>query len=302
MNETTKIHPAAQAFPMMDKLRYGGLLEDIREHGLRVPIVLCEGMILDGRNRAKACAELGIEPRTEEYTGDPWQYVWSLNGQRRDIVADQRYLIWKFCEEHGAAWQAEKERLAEEANAKRKSQPREENGTFGTVEQQLVTSREERPTYAAKSEMFGTNRGAVARRDACATGGRRMSDKRFTAIAGNLLGDLRDLSLWGIEEGLTTMAELRLTIPARQEKAKELVASGLSLRQAAKALGVGKSTVDRDVSHDGTELVPERTTRELLSQSDQNDWRTPRKFLDAARAVLGNIDLDPATSARTAPA
>jgi hypothetical protein len=34
---------------------------------------------------------------------------------------------------------------------------------------------------------------------------------------------------------------------------------------------------------------------DCIAQSDQNDWRTPRKFLDAAREVLGEIDLDPAS-------
>ena len=49
-----KPHPAAEAFPMMDDGRYGELLADIRENGQREPITLCDGMILDGRNRYKA--------------------------------------------------------------------------------------------------------------------------------------------------------------------------------------------------------------------------------------------------------
>jgi hypothetical protein len=40
------------------------------------------------------------------------------------------------------------------------------------------------------------------------------------------------------------------------------------------------------------------SNRALIAQSNQNDWRTPRKFLEAAREVLGGeIDLDPASSA-----
>jgi len=31
---------------------------------------------------------------------------------------------------------------------------------------------------------------------------------------------------------------------------------------------------------------PENNMRELLGQSDQNGWRTQRKFVDAARTVM----------------
>ena len=112
-------HPAADAFPMMDAKRLDELKSDILANGQKMPIVLFEGLILDGRNRMKACVELGIDPRTEVFTGDPWSFVWSLNGARRDLVAEQRYLIWKFCHENSEAFQAEKKRIAEEANAKR---------------------------------------------------------------------------------------------------------------------------------------------------------------------------------------
>lgn len=57
-------------------------------------------------------------------------------------------------------------------------------------------------------------------------------------------------------------------------------------------LGVSSATVNADVqklnaSRSETEQL---STRAILAQSDQNDWRTPRKYLDAAREVMGVID------------
>ena len=135
-------------------------------------------MILDGRNRYKACLELGITPKTKTFEGNPWAYVWSLNGQRRDLVAEQRYLIWKYCHEQSEAWQAEQRRIKEEANRKRseaaKEQPRiktEDGKTIfavSQVDEQSVHPPErqkEAKERKAKAAASKTNPGAVARGD-----------------------------------------------------------------------------------------------------------------------------------------
>jgi N6-adenosine-specific RNA methylase IME4 len=167
-------HPAADAFPMMDNNRYKELLEDIREHGQRESITICDGMILDGRNRYKACLELGIEPITRVFNDDPWSYVWSLNGQRRDLVGEQRYLIWKFCYEQSEAFQIKKKHIQEEANRKRseaaKEQPRIKTETGktvfdGQVIQQSVVLPDHRKGQKAKASASKTNAGAVSRGD-----------------------------------------------------------------------------------------------------------------------------------------
>ncbi len=131
MNEL-KPHPAAEAFPMMASERFAELVNDIESGGLLQPIVICDGMILDGRNRFKACTQLGITADSVNFDGDPWKYAWSLNGARRDLVQEQRYLIWKFLSEGSDAFQSELKRIDDEANEKRskaaRTQPRTETG------------------------------------------------------------------------------------------------------------------------------------------------------------------------------
>lgn len=171
-----KFHPAADAFPMMNTSRTEELSEDIKKHGLLQPIVLCEGMILDGRNRYRVCLESGIEPRFVEYQGNPWDMAWSMNGQRRDLVQEQRYLIWKFCNEHGESWQTEQRRIQDEANRKRSEAADARRGEDGRLEAKPVQPQSvakqdyhETKASAAKAKASKTNRGSVERGDRLAT-------------------------------------------------------------------------------------------------------------------------------------
>jgi hypothetical protein len=76
----------ADSFPMMDGVSYDELVRDIQEHGLLDPVIMFEGMILDGRNRKKACQELGLPAREVQYEGDdPQAFVWGKNAVRRQL-------------------------------------------------------------------------------------------------------------------------------------------------------------------------------------------------------------------------
>src|ERR1700730_9925717 len=64
------VHPAALVFPEMSPADLDGLVEDIKQNGLAHPIVrTSEGVVLDGRNRLKACEIAGIDPQFEIYEG-----------------------------------------------------------------------------------------------------------------------------------------------------------------------------------------------------------------------------------------
>ncbi len=91
-----KSHPIADVFPMLDDADTKMLADDIAANGIRHPIVLFEGSILDGRNRYKAAKLAGYETKPEDFTdftGD-WDaavaFVTSENLARRHLTSSQR--------------------------------------------------------------------------------------------------------------------------------------------------------------------------------------------------------------------
>jgi ParB-like chromosome segregation protein Spo0J len=88
-------HPAAQLFPLMIGPEFDALVTDIAEHGLREPIVRHEGLILDGRNRLRACERAEVKPRFVEWdgNGNPETFVVSKNLYRRHLDESQRSMI-----------------------------------------------------------------------------------------------------------------------------------------------------------------------------------------------------------------
>jgi len=91
MNAQLKFHSLADVFPLMEGAEFDELVADIKAHGLREPITIFEGKILDGRNRYRACREAGVQVKVKDFEGDdPVAFVISANIHRRHLSAEKK--------------------------------------------------------------------------------------------------------------------------------------------------------------------------------------------------------------------
>lgn len=87
-------HPLSDLFPLMPEPELRALADDIKTNGLKYPICLYEGKILDGRNRYRACQLAKIKPEFQDYKGsEPLAHVVSLNLARRHLNESQRAMV-----------------------------------------------------------------------------------------------------------------------------------------------------------------------------------------------------------------
>jgi N6-adenosine-specific RNA methylase IME4 len=133
VDETQRLyHEVANIFPLMLRDDFDTLKADIAVHGQREPIWLhTDGSIIDGRNRHRACVELGITPifRTWSGEGSLVNFVVSLNLHRRHLDTGQRAMIGlKVKEALTIEIAAEKERKGREAAIRQWHDDKQEMG------------------------------------------------------------------------------------------------------------------------------------------------------------------------------
>lgn len=84
-------HPLSAAYPAMERGDFEALAADIRKVGLREPITIFEGQILDGWHRYNACMCENLAPQFVDFDeGDPREFVISKNLHRRHLTALQK--------------------------------------------------------------------------------------------------------------------------------------------------------------------------------------------------------------------
>ena len=89
-----EFHALSNLFPLMQGAKFDALVQDIRIHGVREPVVTLDGQILDGRNRYHASLVAGVDCQIREYDGDdPVAFVISQNLKRRHLSPSQRAMV-----------------------------------------------------------------------------------------------------------------------------------------------------------------------------------------------------------------
>ena len=223
-------HPIADIFPMISGKEFVDLKADIKANGCHEPVVLYEGRILDGRNRSKACQEVGVEPKFTEYQGDdPVGFVISLNLHRRHLNESQRAMV-----------------AANIANLPQGGDRRSDQ----TANLQFETTRAEAAEKLNVSERSVNTAKKVQRE-----GAQELVD--------------------AVQQGEVSVSAAAKIAAYDEEEQKEIVDE---IKHGAKP----------------AEVISAHNHR--AQGTGENEWYTPDEYLEAARRVLGGIDLDPASS------
>lgn len=237
MSQVYEFHPACLALPKMDDAEYQALRLSIRGgFDERHPILLHDGLILDGRHRYQACLEENVTPTFITWIGgDPFDFVRKEHEARRSWRSqEQKALVIGALLDQSTAFQAERQRIQDEANAKRKAaaeaqianQPRDDAGKvvsrvmpqsearLGLISPPVAPKTQPKPVRAteAKAKQIGVSRAAVERAETIKRADPMLAEK---VAQGEMTASdaIRTIKKTAIVEKLDTVAAKEIVAP-----------------------------------------------------------------------------------------
>jgi ParB family chromosome partitioning protein len=233
--EPVRFHEYANLFPMLQGEALDGLREDIRQHGVREPVVFLDGAILDGRNRYMCARDIGAEyPRVEYEGNDPLGYVISHNLHRRHLTESQRAMV-----------------AQKLANLSHGGDRKSDQGANLPLEPEAPAV-----TVAQAAEMLSVSERSVK-------SARKVAEEAPYEVSS------------AVETGHMPVS-LAAKVASLPDEAKAEVAAAPLEKM-------------RDVAREVVKPF-------VANNTGNNEWYTPPAIIDAAREVLGDFDLDPASS------
>lgn len=175
---THEFHPYADLFPLLEGEEFDSLVADIKQRGLRQPVLLFDGKVLDGRNRLRACEVAGVKPRFETVkTDDPIGLVLSLNLMRRHLTASQRGMVAVDVEEVYVEEARERQRAAGREHGRGQIASVNNDGSYSESEDEDARERRERESRTKAAKKCNVSTGYVTAAKAIAAADPELAKK-----------------------------------------------------------------------------------------------------------------------------
>jgi ParB-like chromosome segregation protein Spo0J len=278
----TLVHPAAELFPLLEGDDLARLADDIARNGLLEPLVAYDGLLLDGRNRRRACQMAGVEPQYVEWQGEcgsPVAFIAARNLHRRHLSESQR-----------AALAARvkgmfEEEAAERQRARQFGSPRKNRSPLGGC----IEKPRESTVCADLHRPCPSNDRAAAMFNVSA---------RLVALASRVIDQGDPLLLDAINAGQATVSDAAAVLSLAKEDQRSAVAAirsgqARTLRQAAKANRASREAASRGVP--GLPLIdeserhsPQRVRR--VAKCFEAQCETLARYIELAGSACGGTN------------